>query len=137
MAFALAIIAIGYSQYPRMVPPNIHNSLSIQGYVVYVVSLILNPHYWMITDDYCDVRLLKLIDMLMQEHVTVKISKQAESPACGHKPGKPSQISWAYYRNAVRTNEIVILLTITYNTLYSKGVMREGTRLLFLSLTFD
>jgi len=31
----------------------------------------------------------------------------------GKRCGEPSQISWAYYRNAVRTNGIAILLIIT------------------------
>ena len=32
----------------------------------------------------------------------------------GKRSGEPSQISWAYYRNVVRTNEIAILSIIYY-----------------------
>ena len=37
---------------------------------VYVLGLILNPHYQMITDDDCDVWLLKLSDILMITIIT-------------------------------------------------------------------
>ena len=44
----------------------------------------------------------------------------------GKRSGEPSRISFAYYRNVVRTNEIAI---ITKNTLYSQAPMHKGARL--------
>ena len=53
----------------------------------------------------------------------------------GKRSGEPSRISWAYYRNVVRTNEIGILSIITWHTLYWHAAMCEGARL-FSSFSF-